>query len=349
MQRVTISLAALLFGATVLFTSSLSAQDAATNFETYVLKAGGTVQAQVLSVEGDRVSMVARKGGTQSQVTLPLDRFTGISQFNIRRSVLADDYQAHLKLAEWTIEEGLFKQTRQALTTAAELAREAELGDEAAQGLGTRFLEIIESAFKAMVQKGKVMDARAGLRTLLLRRDGKISPEWRARLHDAVEGEAKARKEAQAKAKKKAAADKEEEKKDAAKKKDFARFEEHLQKGQDLRRQALVEARTQGQQRKLYDQAVRHFEAAGEEVEKLRKAYANDKDTLREIDGYVREGRIWWRDAMLSSASIDVQRGDFNAANRKVNRVLAYIPGDSQALGMRARIEIAANDWGRWR
>ena len=56
-----------------------------------------------------------------------------------------------------------------------------------------------------------------------------------------------------------------------------------------------------------------------------------------------------WHDCLLSLASLSLSTGQFNDAMESVNTVLADVPKDREALEMRSRIEVTANDWGWWR
>lgn len=342
----TLLLGSMLFLAVATWAQDGAAGSSVPEFSTYVLKSGKSLEAQVLGIEGDTVKLLAREGGAQAEVKLELSKFTGISQFNMRRSQIADtDLEGHLQLADWTIGEGLFTQTRQQLRGAVQYAKDAELAEADRAALRDRMLGLVEKALVALVERGKVHEARADVRRLLLKHDETISEEWRERLHDAVENTVA----------KQQAADREAEANEAASAaqknfdKLFQKIEQLAKRGQDLRRQAMTKAKTTGQQQRLLDQAVKAFEQANVEVQKLRKEGANDDAVQKELDRRVEEGVNWWKDAVLGSASIDVTRGSFNQATAKVNKVLALSPQDDQALRMRARIEIAANEWGDWR
>ena len=88
------------------------------------------------------------------------------------------------------------------------------------------------------------------------------------------------------------------------------------------------------------------------EIDTVTRKSGNDPTFAEELAHLRREAEDVTKSALLSAGSLDLTSGRFRDAMEHVNRVLAMQPDhrlalDMRALDMRARIEIAANEWSR--
>lgn len=322
-------------------------QEAAPKFSTFMLKDGGSLEAAVLKIDGERVRLrVAVRGGGHAETWKDLADFSKLSQFIMRRdSVPEGDCEACLKLARWATDQGLMQQGRQALRQAVAMAEEATFTPERRSAMVESALTVVEDIFRWMIRNGKASQARSGLESILIRHPDKLTEAQKMRLHDLIESEVSAL--AAAKAGRKRARD--DQQQSAQTERKLASLKKRLDQGKAARRKGLLSSKYFSKANASFERATRHFQAVIKSADSIIQKSGNDPELVARASSMRKEADQYWKSAMLSSASLKLTRGHYNAAMEKVNRILADHPSDPQAMRMRSRIEIAANEWDIWR
>ena len=312
---------------------------------TYALKDGKELLAEVLSVDGDRVNLKVHVETGTVEVTRPIADVVPHSAFNIMRTAVPPkDIAAHVKLAEFAIENGLVDAAKRTLTRARELADDQGIEPDLERRLVERAVRILDGLFRQMVKEGRIQDARFFLSQILSRRPSRLSDSQKQELVDLVEREVEAQKSAKASAKQAQANEANSAKRDQT----LEPLRKRLEKGKESHRRALMISDKGSQAINEFDQAIRSFDSVQKEGRAQMSRNPNDPALADEVQSLVAEAGQYRTSSLLAQASLQVTRGQFNQATKSVNSVLADDPENSQALAMRARIEIAANEDTGW-
>jgi len=317
----------------------------AQGIRTYVLKDKTEIRAEVLGLEGESVRLRAHVTGGTAETTRKISDFVPHSAFNLLRATSpADDVQAHVKLAEFAIENGLVDAARRELLKARDLANDQRLAPDFEHRLVARAVTVLDRLLRQMLEDGRIQDARFIVSQILSANPSRLTDAQKAEFVDLVEGTVEKRKEDAARAKEARA--------DAA---SSARREQSLEpvrktvdRGKSMHRQALLASDKAARAIGAFDQAIQAFDSAEKGAGKLMEGSPDDRVLADEAHALVAEAQEYRTSSLLSQASLYVVRSNFNAATGNVNRILADDPENAQALAMRARIELAANegDWG---
>ena len=115
-------------------------------------------------------------------------------------------------------------------------------------------------------------------------------------------------------------------------------------------REALGNTRNQSQAVSLMSSAISDFEKALRLLGNIMEKEGEASDLAAHYDAWDAAVKNDIIETHLHIASIYLTRGSFNQSQRAVNQALALDPNNSEALAMRGRIEIAANEGSsRWR
>ena len=323
-----------------------AAQDEASGAESrrYVMKGGKAIRGTVLAVDGARVRLRVNVGGGSGESWYDLSAFEPSSQVDLRRAALAeDDLAGMLGLATFALDSGLVDDSRRELQFMAHAA--AAAGTPLSPELRASALDLTNRIITELCAAGKVGEARTGVRRLLTKRGGDLTDADRTRLMDTLD-EGIAAKEAAEAAEREARADA---RATAELERKLAPIRKDVENGQAYRRKGLLESKSQSKSRRDLKKAVSSFDRARKGAAKLAKSAAGDEVLGAELADLAEDAYAGWHDCLLSLASLSLSTGQFNDAMASVNKVLADAPKDREALAMRSRIEVTANDWGWWR
>jgi hypothetical protein len=313
----------------------------APEIRTFVLKDLGEVRAEVLRIDGDRVQLRVQVEGGTAEATRPLSDFAPQSAFIIMRSETPpDDMAGHLKLAEFAIHNGLVDAGLRELRKARDLAVGKGIDPSHEARLVARGLAVLEEIFRQLVAGGRLQDARVLLTQILSNPKSLLSDAQKQELVNLVE-EAEGKKREETARAKEARADAEA---SARREQQLDPMRRSLDRAKSMQHQALLDSHRASQAINEFGAASQAFASVRREGEQLLKRSPGDATLADEVKAMTEEARQNEASSLLSQASIYVVRGNFNSAMGSVNRVLADDPENSQALAMRARIELAANE-----
>ena len=326
----------------VLVRAQDSADDDEARVVTYVLASGTNVRGTIAEVEGERVRLrLSIAGGGTSLHWYDLQDFEPRSQVRLEREQVAEgDLMAQLGVAELASELELYDQSRTELTRCAHIIDYS--GQAPPEAFKPRALQLTVHLLEQLCADGNVSEARRAVSRLLTRRSDLMSEEDQSRLIGTVESAALRIAEAQA-AERRAAA---ESRALEVREEELEPVQRELERGRQHRRSGLLGSRRYTAASRDLRRAVGYFESALEKIEELREENAGDAAMLAELDALAAQATAQRQDSLLSTASLELARGSFNDAMESVNRILVDAPAHAQALAMRARIEVAENDWG---
>lgn len=309
----------------------------------YVLKDGKAIRAAILGSEGDRVRLEVRFAGGSGARWYDISAFKETSQVNLRRELVAEgDLSGQLAVAEFAADKGLVDESRR------ELRRVAQMADSTGQPLPAeltgRAISLVETIIVELCRAGRVGEARHGVSRLVTRQDGELTDAQKQRFVKVLDDAIEEREQAQA--------DERRAKRDAKVAAEIDRklkpIYKDIKDGAELRRKGLLGSRKRSSAKRDLAKSVAKFESALKKIDRLEKSSAGDTELRSELGALRQRAYEGWRDALLAGASLDLSLGRFNESMEAVNTILADHPKDKEALAMRARIEVAANDWGWW-
>jgi hypothetical protein len=321
--------------------------------EDILLEDGRTVRGDILEVreDGIRAKGVHKSGGTV-EMFVRADLLDAAWFYGVRDRAAGEDAKAHLRLALWALDKGLFSRAE------AQVRRAKELDAKLVQDIQEGTLPGIREGIAAKVLESARRDAKEGRAALALRKvelllarapdtpagseAAEFLPELEAK---AAEAEAKEREAARAKLAE--AERKAEEERDRL----LAPVEETLAKGKALGSKSLLED-NQPKAIEMLGEALSMGKAALERLDSL--AGKGEKDPA--LAARVADLRSRITAAMvkgtLHRAEMFFWRGSFPQAKGEIAKVEALEPGNPDAAALADRIEEAEkdlNDEQRWR
>lgn len=322
-------------------------QQAAEDFDyvKLVTKAGSGMRAAIVKVEGDRVRLRQPALGGSALMWKPVADFTTRSQYIIKRETCREQNPGDLvACSEFALENDLLNEAKQSLVYAGKVARQLGL-KQPDRELMARAIRVLHGILRGLVAKGKAGSARNIVRPVVTNPHSYLSDEEKHALLALIEEEVAKRAAARTRereSKKAATADAAQ----AAKRERLLKpVRTRLDLAEKRRRQALRSSKQPTQSARKLKSAAKQFEQVRKSCANLERKHGNDPELVagsRELAMRARDG---WKDSLLGGASFDLVRGNYNRATDAVNRILAEEPGDTEALHMRARIEVAANSW----
>lgn len=308
------------------------------------LKDKSRLEAEVLGIEGDKVSLKTYFEGGSAEVTRKLDDFTPKSQHSIRFHSLGDeDYVGFVDLSERAAANGMYEESRQAMRRARAIVRNLQPDPQTLKPVIDRAVAITERVLSGLAKKGSVREVKYILNQIAQSDERYITPEMKQHFVEIVDREiaaAEASAETQRAAKEDAAATEK-------RKKAFEPYVTLVHKGRAEHNKGLLAGRSFGTASQHFKNAEREFDRALQGADEIEKKYASDQiaqNHVKELRLAAEDGKIA---SVLALSSLELVRGKYNHAMAGVNRILAIDPENKQALDMRARIEVAANsdDW----
>jgi tetratricopeptide (TPR) repeat protein len=321
----------------------VSSVDKALDKEIYILASGKAVKAEVLEVNDSRVKMRVHVAGGSLERWFRLEEFKPHSAYVILRSVAnAEDPGAHLRLAEFAANKSLIAVARRELHLARKLSGKISLGSNVQTMIDRRAVDGLERLFREALSKGQLDSAQKYLSAILIRHPSAKSAAEREALVALLDKQRLAAKDARHRAKAKRASARDEKRRESLLRTPRA----HLAKGQAESRKGLLGSRHFASAHQHFTRAVRHFESTIRSMEVLERKKSSSDLLKRESRALRSEAQTGLANSLLNSGSLCLVRGKFTAAMEHVNRILLIDPKNSRALAMRARVEIAANQWG---
>jgi tetratricopeptide (TPR) repeat protein len=311
--------------------------------ETYILSSGRAVKAEVLEVNDSRVRMRVHVAGGSLERWFRLEEFKPQSAYVILRSVAkVKDPGAHLRLAEFAASKSLIAVARRELQSARSLSGNALLGSNVQTMIDRRAVDGLEHLFREALSKGQLDSAQKYLSAILIRHPSAKSAAEREALVALLDNQRFAAKDARHRAKAKRASAREEKRRASLLRTPRA----HLAKGKAESRKGLLGSRHFASAHQHFTRAVRHYESTIRSTETLERKKSSSEILKRQSRALRSEAQTALANSLLNSGSLCLVRGKFTTAMEHVNRILLMDPKNSRALSMRARIEIAANQWG---
>jgi len=305
------------------------------------LNSGSELRASVLERDGDRYRLQVSISGGTSTNWYGFEDFEDESQVRLLESMVNEgDVAAQFAVAEFALEKNLPEMARRELRRCSQMAD--KLDPDHHDKLGPRAVALTIKLIDAYAELGKLSDARNGVHRILVRRADQLTPEQKAALVKALD-------DATA---------------DQAAKKDAARAEEatqrqsrerdrrlqpltkHLDEANKLRHDGLMSSKSYTKASRLFERSIDKYADVVKDAAKLAEQLSGDPVAMAQLQDISGSASTHLTEVLLADASLDLARGQFSRAMGNVNRILADDPQNKQALSMRARIEVAENDWG---
>jgi tetratricopeptide (TPR) repeat protein len=302
----------------VLSLSVLSAR-AARALEDVILNDGSVHRAEILAVNEDsiRVRFSPKSGGT-AELVVPAAKLDPHFFYGLRDKAAGDDAKAHLKLALWAVEAGLFSRARAQVAKAAELdpqlVKDIEEGKlpEIREGIATKILESAREDAEA----GRLEMAEKKLELLLAR-----LPDTDAGTSAVEDYQALAPRLEEARAKAEQAErerlDEAARKADEERAKLFEDVDKDVAEGRKDLRAGLTEDSEQ-QTLVLLGRAITHGESALKRLERLAKDHPDDAVLAKKIEEYRLLITRAMVNAHLKRADVYTWRGATNDARQEI-------------------------------
>ena len=309
--------------------------------KSYVLKDGKVIRAEILAVNGDQIEMQVHMAAGQMKAAKPLSDFAPQSAFKILRSVTdRNDIAGHFKLAEFAAEHNLIATARRELRHCRTLAAKKDFDPEVEKQLVGQALSILRTLLTNMIEDGKTKDVRYVLSQIMTLDSDRFTDEDKAGLVDLVQTSLADKTAAEASARRA----NEDDATRSRREKLLKPVQDGMDRGRAARRKGMLSSKNFSSALGAFDRAIKEFEAVQRRCESIRKKNSNDKVLLQELDSITESAHGYVSSTLLDQASLNLTRGQINEAMGRVNKILGEDPTNRQALAMRARIEIAANE-----
>jgi hypothetical protein len=307
--------------------------------EDILFEDGQVRRGEILEVleDGIRAKGKAKSGGIV-EMKIPESKLDAEWFYNLRDRAAGTDAKAHLRLALWALDRGLFSRARLQVRRATELdpalVKDIQEGKlpEIRDGIAAKILESARRDLKA----GLADRALQKVELLLARMPDTPAGAEAADFLPEVEAAAVAKEEkdrADARAKLAEAERKAEEERDRA----LAPVEETLQKAKKLGSAGLQED-NQPKALEMVGQALKMAEGALERMDSLAKSHEGDeamRARVAELRGRTVAAMV---KGHLHRAEMYVWRGSHPQAKAEIEKVEALDPGNSAADALAARI-----------
>lgn len=323
--------------------------------EEVILNDGTVHEATVVAVEKDSVTVTFRTKTSGALVTMkvPAKRFDAHYLYGLKDKAAGDDAKAHVELAAWAVEQGMFSRARAQIMKAEALdpayvksLRDGKL-PEFREGLAASIL----ASAKADIEKGQYEMAEQKLEVLLSRMPdteaGSAAREVALALEPKLaEAEAKAAEAAKAKLAEdqKAAAE--------ARAKKLAPIDADLAKAKKQALEGLTED-SDSKALSLLESALHKGERLLKDLDELAKGAAGDAELVKEADARRKRIHAGMVKVHLHRADIYIFRGDSKEALKEVEAARGIDPENPDIAAAAVRAERADEEFDiheqRWR
>ena len=307
--------------------------------EDILLDDGTTRRGEILEIMEDGIRAKGRaKGGGFVELKIPDHRLDAEWFYELKDKAAGNDAKAHLRLALWSVEKGLFSRAKLQVRRATELdpglvkdIKEGKL-PEIREGIAMRVLESARKDLKA----GLVENALTKVELVLARTPdtpagaeaADFLPEVEAAVAAAAEKQKQDARTKLAEAEKKA-----EDERDRL----LAPVEETLTKAKKLNSEGLCED-NQPKAIEMIGSALKMADACVEKMDSLVKGHEGDealKARIADLRGRTVSAMV---KAHLHRAELYVWRGSLPQAKAELEKIEKLEPGNAQASAMEERI-----------
>lgn len=315
--------------------------------DSILLKNGNSISGKVTASTEDSVTLEYPSEAGSATVTLKANALDPHSFYMIRTAAIGNDAVARAKFAVWCAENGLYSRAKmeleRALATDPSIRPEVEARLPAVRARVAA--EVLERAKKSL-EAGDLGAAQRDISDILtLAGDTPAAREAEEMLGPLEKkiGDRDAANRAVAYEKMQKQADAAARKAEEDRLALVAPIEKRIEEAEKHNMKGLRAARS-GTALDNFKDAASEGEKALAAIDDLEKKHADDKalpEVLAPIRSRAVSGAV---DAHLNAGSLFLTRSSFQDAMKSANSALALDPGNSAALGLRARIEIAANE-----
>jgi len=335
------------------FAAPVSAQD---RIET---KSGQVFEGEILSDDGTAVEIKTNEGATMK---VPIENLVPMSVYRLKRDKTPDDVDSQLDLADWCVDQTLYRQARIHFEAAA--AKDPSRSDE----INKRLVAARTKAGKDLLAQAKSLqasnrndDARDVLKTIV--RELPLEPVA-DEATEMLAGDNSRRKE-KVMTRRTAKVDTsgrppEGERETRASGEEFSDNAYSVMSPSIDAYKKMLDKNHSGLTQKSQSSSIKDYEAAIKEGEKAQKAVdkvrpqAQEDDEIAEaiqlVEQHLEEGVV---DARINLIDAYLMRDSYNQASEVVNAGLAQYPKNDRLLRARERVTSASssNDGGRifWR
>lgn len=323
--------------------------------EEVILNDGTVHDATIVKVEKDSLTVIVRTktSGKSVTLTVPAKRFDPHWLYGVKDRLAGEDAKAHVELAVWAVEQGMFSRAKAQMMRAEALdpayvgaLRDGKLPD-VREGIATSIL----ASANEDIAKGRLEVAEQKLEVLLTRMPDTVAGGQAREVMTALqpkleEAEAKRAAEAAAKlaAAEKAAAE--------ARAKKLAPIDAELARAKKLAVAGLTED-SDTKALSLLEDAMRRGEKLLKELDALAKDAAADPELAKEVADRRARINAGMVKAHLHRAEIYIFRGDAKEAQAEVAAAQAIDPENPDVAAASVRAEQAGDDFDiqerRWR
>jgi len=314
---------------------------------TYVMKDKSTIRAEALELDGNRVRLrVYFPGGGTAEGVRKLSDFDPHSAFRIKRAAMPpNDVTAQVELATFAMEHGLISAAFREIEKATHMADAQKIPESLREELREHGVKAMEGLLRSLVSEGKVKDARRVLTRLFTRfPNNKLTDDQKGRLIGLVE-QAEATTRAKAATAKKAEAKTAE---DKARESRLSPIRKRLEDGKNARKKGLMISKSYSRAYSEFQRAVRAFDDVEKRSDALIKRYSSDGILVAQCKELTKEAKALKIDALLAGGGLKLANSQYREAMSAANQVLLIEANNKRALQLRARVELASNDYGGW-
>jgi hypothetical protein len=299
------------------------------------------VRARVVAVEDSRVRLRGVVNGEAREGWVDLKWFTEVSALRILKSAaVPTDVASQVRVARYAIGAGNTAEAEKAWAAAVQANGGASPDAALEKALASQRANALESRFHEELYAGKTDAAERTLAKLLKEfpQSGaaKKAPALRQQLD--TKRQMVAADTARAKA----------EKVEAKRERLLAPAREKIAQANEAEQRSLSDRGTETQAKNASLSSVRSAEAALSTIDRATKQMQGDAELAQSAQALRGEALAVRKRSLLNLGSYALVRGQYHNAIGYVNGILKYAPSDADALGMRARIETAANEDADW-
>lgn len=299
------------------------------------------VRATVLAVEDTRARLRGVVNGESREGWVDLKWFTDTSALRILRgAATADDVASQLRVARFAMSAGNSAEAEKAWAAAMQANGGKSPDRDLEKALRSQRASALEVRFHEELYAGKTEAAERTLAKLL--KEYPDSPA--AKKAPALRQQMQAKQQALVADAARAKAEKVEEKRERL----LAPAREKIAQANAAEQRALSDRGTTTQQKNSMLSSVRSADAALSTIERAAKQVPGDAELAQAASTLRGEALAVRKRSLLGLGSYSLTRGQYHNATGYVNGILRYAPSDPDALGMRARIETAANEDADW-
>lgn len=321
--------------------------------EDILLEDGRVVRGEILEVREDGIRAKGRaKEGGAVEMVIRADLLDAEWYYGLRDKAAGEDARAHLKLALWAVEKGLFSRAQVQVRRATELDPKLvkDIQDGTLPGIREGIAAKVLASARADMKAGNIDRAQRKVELVLARMPDTPAGAEAADLLPEVEAKA-AEKAAADQAEARAKLAEEERKAEEARDRLLSPVEETLAKGRALASKSLTEDNAPNAIGML-GEALKMGDAALDRLESIAKQKTDDPALGARVDDLRLRITAAMIKGYLHKAEMYVWRGSLPNAKEELAKVEKLDSGNADAAGLADRIEEiekGLNDEQRWR